>query len=132
MRRPFLILLPALAVIAAAPAEPPRTERAAKELASALKDRVPGKPQRCIQTLQTRATIIDGRTLIYYEGPNRVWRNELPEACPSLRWSSTLVSEVYGGQICDGDRVRAIDPGMSIPGPFCRLGSFVPYEKVKK
>jgi hypothetical protein len=59
-----------------------------------------------------------------------VWVNRLEGHCPGLRPLNTLVVEPsLGGQYCRNDRVRAIEPGSSIPGPICPLGDFTPYRR---
>jgi len=66
--------------------------------------------------------------VLYQEG-RTVWRNELPVECRALEAGNTMVIEVNGGQLCNNDRFRMVEPGQSIPGPYCRLGKFTPYRK---
>jgi hypothetical protein len=102
-------------------------------LAKALAGRIAGAPQNCVEnSLVGGPQIIDNRTLLYNETGRRVWRNDLPEACPGLRDDSHLIVEVYGSQLCQNDRFRAVDFGSHIPGPYCRFGKFVPYDKTKR
>lgn len=101
------------------------------ELDKALAGRVPGTPVSCIDSsLADGPQIIDNRTLIY-RGAGRLWRNTLPDACPSLTGDVILVVDVHGGQLCRNDRFRTILRGTGIPSGFCRLGDFVPYSRVK-
>lgn len=101
------------------------------ELDKALAGRVAGQPQNCIDTNSNDGPqIIDNRTLIY-RSAGRVWRNTLPDECPSLRDDSILIVEVYGAQLCSDDRFRTVTRGLSIPSAYCRLGRFVPYTKPK-
>jgi len=101
-------------------------------LAKALAGRAAGAPQTCVEnSMLGNAQIIDNRTLLYRETGRRIWRNDLPEACPGLHDDSRLIVDVYGSQLCQNDRFRAVDFGSHIPGPYCRFGKFVPYDKPK-
>jgi len=107
------------------------SQKGVSDLDRALAGRSPGTPQNCIDpSFASGRQIIDGTTILYRAG-GRVWRNTLDSSCPGLTPDATLISESFGGQLCRGDRVRALERGSHIPGPWCRLGSFVPYAKVK-
>jgi hypothetical protein len=100
-----------------------------RELAADLEGRTAGAPQACIPVRQGQSMrIVDRRTIVYREF-DTIYVNRLDAACPGLRPHSTLVVEVHGSQYCRGDRVRAVEPGSSIPGPFCQLRDFVPYRE---
>ena len=65
-------------------------------LDKALAGRVPGTPVSCIDSsLADGPQIIDNRTLIY-RGAGRLWRNTLPDACPSLTGDVILVASKGG------------------------------------
>jgi len=99
------------------------------ELSKALAGRKPGPAVSCIDSRRVDGPqVIDSHTLLYREA-GRIWRSDLPSACPGLHDDSRLIVELYGSQICDSDRFRAIGPGETIPGPYCRFGKFVPYDK---
>lgn len=104
----------------------------AKTLAKALAGRAPGKAETCVSPSRVGSPeVIGDRTLLYRDG-GRVWRNDLPEACPGLDDDSIVVTEVYGGQLCRNDQFYTLErTGGSIPGPRCRLGAFVPWDKVR-
>lgn len=103
--------------------------QANRDLAALIGDRVAGPPQDCIPATSIEGpTIIDSRRLAYRTA-GRLYVNELTAACPSLRPLNTVVIEINGAQICRNDRFRAIEPGVSVPGPFCLLGKFTPYTK---
>jgi len=94
--------------------------------------RVAGKPQSCLDSSRSgNLQALDERTLIYRESGRRIWRNDLPDACPGLSDDSILVIRLYGSGPCQGDLFHAVERGSGIPGPSCRLGSFVPYVKPK-
>ncbi|MBO9623524.1 MAG: hypothetical protein J7500_12515 [Sphingomonas sp.] len=106
-----------------------RQARAERDLAAALKGRVPGEPRDCISNFGLSGPqIIDSRTLLYREG-RRVWRNDLAADCPGMSPGDMLIVEVHGSQLCRNDRFRAVSPGTRIPGAFCLLGRFTPYER---
>lgn len=108
-----------------------RDAQARRELASALGDRVPGKPQDCINPGFTDGPqIIDTRTLVYRQGA-RLYRNDLASECPSLAPLSTVIVEMRGSQLCRNDQFRVLTPGMSIPSAYCRMGKFTPYTRAK-
>jgi hypothetical protein len=122
--RPALLLAAGLA--AAAPAA---THDNA--VATTFDGRVAGAPVNCLSADRAGNIVaLDARTLVYRESARRVWRNDLPDACPGLDDDSILVFELFGGGPCKGDHFRTIErSGGSIPGPICRLGSFVPYDR---
>ncbi len=116
----------ALAVLASAAPAATRDD----DLARALAGRIAGRPVDCVNTQGTTGPqIIDDHTILYRESGRRIWRNDLPDACPSLRPMTTIVTRVYGGQTCRNDTFRTLDSGSSIPSGLCRLGSFTPYDK---
>ncbi|UZK65844.1 DUF6491 family protein [Sphingomonas sp. M1-B02] len=103
--------------------------RSDRELAEALEGRVAGAPQDCISAQGTNGPrIIDAGTILYSDG-RRTYVNKLEASCPGLSPYDTIVIELHGSQICRNDLFRTIDPGNRIPGPYCRLAKFVPYEK---
>lgn len=123
MIRPLLLL----AVAATGPAD---TQR---DLDAALAGRrVAGKPARCLTSSHVAVPqMIGDRTLLYHDG-TRLWRNDLPAACPGLDRDPIIVNEPFGGQLCRGDTFYTVARGGGIPGPRCRLGDFVPWERVKR
>lgn len=127
--RGLLIPIVALGLVgAAAPAAQHRDA-----LADALAGRVAGRPVDCVEKSRLDGPqIIDEKTLIYRESGRRVWRNDLIGRCPGLSPMDTLIVDIYGSQLCRNDHFRALEPGMRIPGPYCRLGPFTPYDKPPK
>ena len=94
--------------------------------------RVAGAPVSCLSGDQAgELQPLDQRTLIYRQSARRIWRNDLPDACPGLNDDAILVIERYGTGPCKGDTFYTIARSGGIPGPVCRLGSFVPYDKPK-
>jgi hypothetical protein len=120
-----LMMLMLLAACASAGVAEDRQDRAAAHVAG----RVAGEPRGCISPMQGQGLIIvDSRTLSYRSGKT-IWLNRMERECPGMTPHSTLIIEADGGQYCRGDRVRALEPGRSIPGPVCILGDFTPYRE---
>lgn len=125
------MILPAIALIGCTSAATFQSsvERADRALAAEIKDLTPGAPVNCISASGGNGPhIIDKDTVLYREG-RTVYRNELPSQCRGLEPGNTMIVEVHGGQICHNDKFRVIEPGQSIPGPYCRFGKFTPYRK---
>lgn len=126
------MIVPAVMLVAATSAgdfQSSRVERADRALEAALRDRTPGAAVDCIHASSVSGPeIIDRDTVLYTQG-RTVWRNELPAECSGLSAGNTMVIELNSGQMCANDRFRMVEPGMSIPGPTCRLGKFTPYRK---
>ena len=124
--RSFVLLI-LLSGCAATGPGPEARERDA--FASELAGRVAGEPETCVSAIQNQPLrIVDRRTIAYDRG-GTIWVNRLDGDCPSLRPLNTLIVEAHGSQYCRGDRVRALEPGTSIPGPVCILRDFVPYRR---
>ena len=105
------------------------SSRDQQALAEELTGRSAGKAQACVPARQAQSLqIVDRRTIVYRDF-DTVYVNRLDADCPGLRPFNTLIIEANGSQYCRGDRVRAVEPGSSIPGPFCVLRDFVPYRK---
>ncbi len=111
----------------------PIGEKAAKTLAKQLDGKVPGEPKNCISNLGMGNFIrISDDMLLYRESGRLVYQNKLRSPCPGLaRDNDIIVTESFGGQLCQGDLVRLVDRISGIPGPVCSLGEFVPYRKAK-
>lgn len=94
---------------------------------------VAGAPVNCITLSATNGpSIVDNHTILYTEGAGRrMWKTEPVGRCASLEPLTTLIVDVYGGQLCRNDRFRVLTPGMSIPSAYCRFSEFTPYVKSK-
>ena len=104
-----------------------------KEIDRALAGRVAGKPETCVSSSRIGTPEAIGDRILLYRDGSRVWRNDLPDACPELRGDPVIVTEVYGGQLCRGDQFYTVERSIGgIPGPRCRLGAFVPWDRVKR
>jgi hypothetical protein len=90
----------------------------------------PGGDQMCLPAgIDSNPVAIDRGHLFFprNSGAGTGWINSLRGGdCPGLDGFNTIVIERFSGQVCDGDRIRTIQPGLSIPGPVCILGRFTP------
>ena len=124
--RALPILLLALAGCAAAGSFEDRERNA---LERNLAGRSAGEPRRCVPAVQgVSLNAVDRRTIVY-DTPGTLYVSRLRADCPGLRPDSAIVVEAYGDQYCANDRIRALEPGTTIPGPICLLGEFVPYRR---
>ena len=99
------------------------------DLSAELAGRSAGPPQDCVPAAAGDSLVArDSRTLLYRRG-DTLWVNRLAAACPGLDPMSTLIVDVHGSQHCRGDPIRAVEPGQTIPGPICVLGSFTPWRR---
>lgn len=106
-----------------------RASDTARELQSAIGDRVAEAPRDCVSTMGLDGPqIVGDRTLIYRSG-GRIYRNDIAGGCPGLAPMATVIVEVHGSQLCRNDRFQALQTGSRIPGPYCRLGAFTPYRR---
>ncbi len=94
-----------------------------------LQGRIAGAAETCVPAVQNQPLRIVDRRTVAFERGETIWVNRLASDCPGMRPFNTLIVEVHGSQYCRGDRVRALEPGTSIPGPICILGDFVPHRR---
>ncbi|HEX6374472.1 MAG TPA: hypothetical protein VFZ91_02005 [Allosphingosinicella sp.] len=120
-------LLPLLLLASACAAGPPPSREA--DLSRDLAGRTAGAPQDCV-TASPSANLVarDAQTLVYRRG-RTFWVNRLDAVCPGLDPLSLVIVDAHGSRYCRGDRIRALEPGRSIPGPACLLGRFTPYRR---
>jgi hypothetical protein len=85
-----------------------------------------GDPVSCITIRNIRSTnVVDDRTINFVVGSNRMFRNELPVACPGLGFSRAFKHNSRTSQLCSVDTITVIQPGRSA-GAQCGLGRFQP------
>ena len=122
-----LMFLIALAAAGCAASRPVGDTSEARALDRQLAGRVAGEPRDCVPQRQDQPLhAVDRRTVIY-DLPGEIWVSRLAADCPLLGPDSTIVVETFGDRYCRNDRIRALQPGTTIPGPICLLGDFTPY-----
>jgi hypothetical protein len=121
------LLLSTLLLAACAPGMAPAPRR--DVLAAELAGRVPGPAERCVLADTGQPIrIADRRTLTFARG-GTLWVNRQERDCFGNDPLSTLVVETFGSSYCNGDRVRRLEPGSSVPGPTCLLRDWVPHRR---
>jgi hypothetical protein len=110
---------------------------AAQSLGAKSRDEVPpgtpdGKAQSCIPIIGIRESKVrDDRTIDFFIG-RRVYRNVLPNSCPSLGFERAFSYETSLSQLCSTDIIHVFRQGMpQMRGASCGLGQFQPVTGVK-
>jgi len=125
------LLAATAAAMAASPALQAREKLTPEqELAKILKDRIPGKPEDCIQLINVNSTTIIDKTAIIYDTGSVIYVNR-PAYPQSLDSDDVLVTKTWGSQLCRLDIVELhARSGLWWRGSV-GLESFVPYTKPK-
>lgn len=114
---------------------PPRlSEKQAKELATALKDKVPGKPVSCVRMSLGSDGLhaVSDDVFIYKINRDLVYRNDVNGSCRGLSTGSTMLLKPTNNQYCRGDIVHVVDLTTNMRAGSCGLGDFVPYRTAGK
>lgn len=127
--RATLFLLPCVLLSAACAPMEAEPQGADDALPSVLAGRTPGEPRDCIPIQPGRSMSAVDRGLVTIGSGETIWQVRFRDGCPSVRRLDTLLVEPTGNQYCRGDRVRAITPSSSIPGPICIIESFIPFTR---
>ena len=92
--------------------------------------RVTGPGQSCIPLPISQSVVRDARTIDFYSGPGRGWRNTLTADCPSLAREKAFTYETSLSQLCSADIVYVLENwgGQPHRGTTCSLGQFTPVE----
>ncbi|QGP78313.1 hypothetical protein [Sphingobium sp. CAP-1] len=89
----------------------------------------------CVSIQSIRSTNVrDDRTIDFVMNGNKVYRNTLPNSCPSLGFEKRFLYKTSLSQLCSVDIITVLwnaGPGPQ-PGASCGLGKFQPMEKVAK
>ena len=113
-----LIMLAALAATADARPLKPEQEAAIK---------ADGKPVNCIPIAQIRSSRVrDDGTIDFYMTGKRVYRNKLPNRCPSLGFEERFAYSTSISQLCSTDIITVLYSNGMMPGASCGLGQFQP------
>ncbi|MET0250005.1 MAG: hypothetical protein ABW164_09790 [Sphingobium sp.] len=94
-----------------------------------------GKPVDCIQINRIRSSQVrDDRTIDFVIGGSKIYRNILPNSCPSLGFERRFAYATSLSQLCSVDIITVLyqggGPGLT-RGASCGLGKFQPMEKTK-
>lgn len=134
MRSLLLIASAALVGCSTAPNQVAHHDaRSEAKLQQHLAGKVAGKAQDCLPTFRTQDLIrVDDDTVLFRDGPNRLYRNEINGSCAGLGSQNyALVTKSFGGtgRLCRGDIARMIDTSTGVVVGGCALGEFVPYTR---
>ena len=113
---------------------PMRTADKQREYQMALQGKVAQKPISCLPSYRSGdMRTIDDSTILFRDGANRVYVNNMQGGCTALaRGSYALVTRSFGGAgLCRGDIAQVVDTlnGMQIGS--CVFGDFTPYVRPK-
>ncbi len=91
-----------------------------------------GKPISCVNLSNIRSTSVHGDSVIDFKMTGgKVYRNTLPNSCPSLGFEERFLYKTSTSQLCSVDIITVLQsPGLS-QGPSCGLGQFQPVKLVK-
>ena len=86
----------------------------------------------CVQLRNIRSTRVYGDSTIDFDlGGGRVYRNTLPNSCPSLGFEERFLYKTSLSQLCSVDIITVLQsPGLS-QGASCGLGKFQPIKLAK-
>ncbi|RZL89884.1 MAG: hypothetical protein EOP73_29765 [Variovorax sp.] len=126
-------MFPLCAALLALAAPALARETGPEQLDKALKGRVAGPPESCINLARSpHSTIIDDSTILYRVGAGSVvYVQKFKDGCPGLREGMATVTRTPSTRLCRGDIITLIDP--PLPGTFgsCALEDFIPYRRAK-
>ncbi len=127
----------ALPLIAAAmiilPVISPASARDRKAEAASLTP-IPGaKPQNCVQIIGIRESRVrDDSTIDFYMRDGKIYRNALPNSCPSLGFERAFSYATSLSELCSVDIITVIRQGGAgaggLTGASCGLGMFRPVQ----
>jgi hypothetical protein len=89
----------------------------------------PDQPQsQCIDTTMIRSSkALDDKTIVFRMRNGHYWVNNLPAACPRLKFNDAFSYRLTGTRLCDIDLITVIEPPFASQGPTCALGKFEKY-----
>jgi len=107
-----------------------RSPQAQQLLASYLNGKVVGGPSvTCLPPYRSNDMIVvDENTILFRDGPNRVYRTEMTGGCIGLGSpGKALVTRSFGSGLCRGEIARVVDNVAGFTTGSCSFGDFVPY-----
>jgi hypothetical protein len=123
MRPLFAFALAATALTA------PALARDARRIPEAIPD---GKAVSCISLTSISASHVRSDDVIDFEmHGGKVYRNTLPQSCPSLGFEEHFSYETSLSQLCSTDIINVFTTNPPMRGPSCGLGEFQPVKLVR-
>ena len=124
--RPLMPLLITACAVAGCtrPAQPASPAAFARE----LEGHAAGPAQSCISSFPSEnLRVVDASTVAYGSG-RTIYVNHLGGPCPALSQHNTIIVDAPdGAQYCRGNRIRGLETGGVVPGPWCNLADWIPY-----
>ena len=97
---------------------------------NAVPDATPiGDPVDCVQLTNIRSTQVHGdSTIDFHMNGGKIYRNTLPNSCPSLGFEERFSYKTSLSQLCSVDIIRVLQSygGSLQEGAGCGLGKFQP------
>lgn len=92
-----------------------------------------GAPVSCVPLRSIRETRVHGDKVIdFHMLGNRVYRNVLPQSCPSLGFEERFSYATSLSQLCSVDIITVLQTSELSRGASCGLGQFQPVELAKR
>jgi hypothetical protein len=91
-----------------------------------------GEAVSCVQLNRIQSTSVHGDSVIDFKmRGGKVYRNTLPNSCPSLGFEERFLYKTSLSQLCSVDIITVLQsPGLS-QGASCGLGKFQPVKLIK-
>ena len=94
-----------------------------------------GDPVDCVQIVAIQSTNVrDDKTIDFMMNGGKIYRNTLPDSCPSLGFERKFSYATSLSQLCSVDIITVLQssgPGLQ-RGASCGLGKFQPMQKTPK
>ncbi|WP_454884096.1 hypothetical protein [Sphingomonas oryzagri] len=120
MNRPLATIFLIAAIAGPAVARPLKPDQEAKIQPA-------GPPVSCISLHNIRETRVrDDSTIDFYMNGGKVYRNKLPNSCPSLGFEERFGYETSIDQLCNVDIIHVLHDSPPMRGASCGLGQFQP------
>jgi len=125
---------PSAGAAAPAPAGQAQATEAETGLAAALKGRIAGSPQDCVNQADLAGNQSYGKDVIVFSSRTGdvLWVNRPAGACPALDPTRAIRVKTPASRLCRGDIVMVFDPSTKIEFGGCALGAFTPYRAPEK
>ncbi|MGE4307196.1 MAG: hypothetical protein AB7E24_24565 [Novosphingobium sp.] len=93
-----------------------------------------GEPVDCLQLRSIQSTSVrDDQTIDFVTNGRKIYRNVLPNSCPSLGFERRFSYKTSLSQLCSVDMITVLYSGPGLQsGASCGLGKFQPMEKAAK
>jgi hypothetical protein len=91
-----------------------------------------GEPVNCVSISRIRETRVHGdSTIDFIMNGGKVFRNTLPNSCPSLGFEERFLYKTSTSELCSVDIITVLQSPGTSRGASCGLGQFQPVALVK-